>query len=123
MNPNHILSHCVIQDGDIICFQIYISDQEVHNLESLGLYSNPIQFYNFLQNQVTEPNTREEFSPDASSLGAVPEVEIQQQQQQPGNIPPQATSFFRLLQDSGREIESRVNEMDEVGSPKLHPPP
>jgi len=41
-----------IQDGDVICFQVDHSDKEIHDLESQGLYSNPIQFYDFLQNRV-----------------------------------------------------------------------
>ncbi|KAH7923859.1 cysteine proteinase [Leucogyrophana mollusca] len=41
-----------IQDGDVICFQVEHSDKEIHDLESQGLYSNPIQFYDFLQNRV-----------------------------------------------------------------------
>ncbi|PPQ63077.1 hypothetical protein CVT24_005932 [Panaeolus cyanescens] len=41
-----------IQDGDVICFQVDLPDKEVHDLESQGLYSNPVQFYDFLQNRV-----------------------------------------------------------------------
>ena len=52
MDPSHTLTQTY--DGDIICFQIDISDEEVHNLESQGLCSNPQQFYSFLQNQATQ---------------------------------------------------------------------
>ncbi|KAH9981229.1 ubiquitin carboxyl-terminal hydrolase 5 [Lactifluus volemus] len=41
-----------IQDGDVICFQVDLSEKEIHDLEIQGLYSNPIQFYDFLQNRV-----------------------------------------------------------------------
>ncbi|KIK98862.1 hypothetical protein PAXRUDRAFT_823415 [Paxillus rubicundulus Ve08.2h10] len=41
-----------IQDGDVICFQVEHSEKEIHDLENQGLYSNPIQFYDFLQNRV-----------------------------------------------------------------------
>ncbi|KAH7915018.1 hypothetical protein BJ138DRAFT_1170257 [Hygrophoropsis aurantiaca] len=41
-----------IQDGDVICFQVDHPEKEIHDLESQGLYSNPIQFYDFLQNRV-----------------------------------------------------------------------
>ena len=118
MDPNHTLSQCIIQDGDIVCFQVYISDQEVHNPESPGLYSNPIQFYTFLQNRVTGPNVIEESSPGVGSLGAIPDIGTQQQQH--GNILPQFTSLVQLLQNPDQEIMGRVSEMDEVGSSKFH---
>lgn len=41
-----------IQDGDVICFQVDLPDKEVHDFESQGLYSNPVMFYDFLQNRV-----------------------------------------------------------------------
>ncbi|KAK1232951.1 ubiquitin-specific protease ubp15 [Marasmius sp. AFHP31] len=41
-----------IQDGDVICFQVDLPDREIHDLESQGLHSNPMQFYDFLQNRV-----------------------------------------------------------------------
>ncbi|KAH7889278.1 hypothetical protein F5I97DRAFT_1934219 [Phlebopus sp. FC_14] len=41
-----------IQDGDVICFQVEHSEKEIHDLESQMMYSNPIQFYDFLQNRV-----------------------------------------------------------------------
>lgn len=52
MKPKYTFTQSEIQDGDIICFQVDISDKEVHDLESQGLYSNPQQFYDFLQNRV-----------------------------------------------------------------------
>ncbi|TFY81764.1 hypothetical protein EWM64_g2248 [Hericium alpestre] len=52
MKPKLTFQQSEIQDGDIICFQVDISDKEVHDLESQGLYSNPLQFYDFLQNRV-----------------------------------------------------------------------
>lgn len=41
-----------IQDGDVICFQVEISDKDAQDYESQSLYANPIQFYDFLQNQI-----------------------------------------------------------------------
>jgi ubiquitin carboxyl-terminal hydrolase 7 len=41
-----------IQDGDVICFQVDLPEKEIHDLESQGLYSNPVHFYDFLQNRV-----------------------------------------------------------------------
>jgi ubiquitin carboxyl-terminal hydrolase 7 len=41
-----------IQDGDIICFQVDISEKGINDLESQGLYSNPLGYYDFLQNRV-----------------------------------------------------------------------
>lgn len=41
-----------IQDGDVICFQTEISEKDAHDYETQSLYSNPIQFYDFLQNQI-----------------------------------------------------------------------
>jgi len=52
MDPNHVFSQSDIQDGDIICFQVDISDKEARDIESRGLHSNPQQFYNFLRNRV-----------------------------------------------------------------------
>jgi ubiquitin carboxyl-terminal hydrolase 7 len=68
MKPKLTFSQSEIQDGDVICFQVDLSEKEyarhtaladsclilarVHDLEIQGLYSNPIQFYDFLQNRV-----------------------------------------------------------------------
>lgn len=52
MKPKYTFTQSEIQDGDIICFQVDISEKEIHDLESQGLYSNPQQFYDFLQNRV-----------------------------------------------------------------------
>ncbi|TFY56142.1 hypothetical protein EVJ58_g7817 [Rhodofomes roseus] len=51
MKPKLTFTQSEIQDGDIICFQVDISEKE-HDLESQGLYSNPMQYYDFLQNRV-----------------------------------------------------------------------
>jgi ubiquitin carboxyl-terminal hydrolase 7 len=53
MKPKFTFTQSEIQDGDIICFQVDISEAEVHELETQGLYSNPLQFYDFLHNRVT----------------------------------------------------------------------
>ena len=59
MDLKYTFAKSEIQDGDIICFQIEISDDEVYDLESRGLYSNPKQFYDFLRNRGVEPDKRE----------------------------------------------------------------
>lgn len=41
-----------IQDGDIICFQMDIPEKDAQDYETQSMYSNPIQFYDFLQNQI-----------------------------------------------------------------------
>jgi len=53
MKLKRTLLQSEIQDGDIICFQDEISEQEARGLESNGLCSDPVQFYDFLQNRVT----------------------------------------------------------------------
>ncbi|KAF9642388.1 cysteine proteinase [Thelephora ganbajun] len=129
-----------IRDGSIICFQLEISDEEVRDLESQGLYSNPPQFYAFLQSRVTEPDkgkespvkprnprrdqnavseladrdqpdTRKESSPGTGSLGTVSDIGTQQHQC--GRILPATASLSQVLWDSEPEIERHVNEMDD----------
>ena len=53
MKPKYTLKQSEIQHGDIICFQAEISDEKARELESKGLFSDPVQFYEFLQNRVT----------------------------------------------------------------------
>ncbi|OBZ75098.1 Ubiquitin carboxyl-terminal hydrolase 21 [Grifola frondosa] len=52
MKPKLTFTQSEIQDGDIICFQVDMSEKEFHDIDSQGLYSNPTQFYDFLQNRV-----------------------------------------------------------------------
>ncbi|EGO20961.1 hypothetical protein SERLADRAFT_452101 [Serpula lacrymans var. lacrymans S7.9] len=52
MKPKLTFAQSEIQDGDVICFQVEHSEKEIHDLDSQGLYSNPTQFYDFLQNRV-----------------------------------------------------------------------
>ena len=52
MKPSLTLIQSDIKDGDIICFQVEISEAEVGLLEIQRLCSNPLQFYDFLQNRV-----------------------------------------------------------------------
>ncbi|KAF6765135.1 ubiquitin carboxyl-terminal hydrolase 5 [Ephemerocybe angulata] len=53
MKPKQSFAQSEIQDGDIICFQVDLPEKEIHDLEVVqGLYSNPVQFYDFLQNRV-----------------------------------------------------------------------
>ena len=54
MKLEHTFGHIDLQDGDVVCFQVNISDQEARNLESQGLCSDPPQFYKLLQNRATE---------------------------------------------------------------------
>ncbi|KAK7043601.1 ubiquitin-specific protease ubp15 [Paramarasmius palmivorus] len=52
MKPKLSFAQSEIQDGDVICFQVDLPEREIHDLDSQGLYSNPIQYYDFLQNRV-----------------------------------------------------------------------
>jgi len=52
MRSNATHSRRVIRTGDIICFQVEMSDEETHNLEMRGKCSDPIQFFKFLRDQV-----------------------------------------------------------------------
>jgi len=52
MKPKATFQQSEIQDGDVICFQSEMSDKDAHDYEAQSLYSNPIQFYDFLQNQI-----------------------------------------------------------------------
>ena len=54
MRPRFTLARGEIQDGDIVCFQVNISGQEAHKLESQGLYSSAKQFYAMLKNRMVE---------------------------------------------------------------------
>ncbi|KAF9649112.1 cysteine proteinase [Thelephora ganbajun] len=59
MKLKYTFARSEIQNGGVICFQLETSDQEAQNLESQGLYSNPLQLYEFLRNQVMEPDGRQ----------------------------------------------------------------
>ncbi|RPD80183.1 cysteine proteinase [Lentinus tigrinus ALCF2SS1-7] len=52
MKPKLTFTQSEIQDGDIICFQVDVPEKELHDFETQGLYSNPVQYYDFLQNRV-----------------------------------------------------------------------
>ncbi|KAJ6489909.1 ICP0-binding domain of ubiquitin-specific protease 7 [Mycena sanguinolenta] len=52
MEPRLTFYQSEIQDGDIICFQADISQDDVRKLEWKGLHSNPISHYDFLHNCV-----------------------------------------------------------------------
>lgn len=52
MKPKATFAQSEIQDGDVICFQVEVSDKDAQDYEMQSLYSNPIQFYDFLQNQI-----------------------------------------------------------------------
>ena len=40
------------RDGDVICYQVEMTEKEVQDLEAQSLYSSVPQFYDFLQNRV-----------------------------------------------------------------------
>ena len=65
MKPSFTLIQSEIQDGDIICFQVEISEADVRQLETQGLHSNPLQFYDFLQNRVDILFKPKFYEPDA----------------------------------------------------------
>ncbi|KAF8868458.1 ICP0-binding domain of ubiquitin-specific protease 7-domain-containing protein, partial [Gymnopilus junonius] len=46
------LNQLQIDDGDVICFQRSLSDQETKNLERNGLCSHVVKFYQILQNRI-----------------------------------------------------------------------
>ncbi|KAJ7046714.1 hypothetical protein C8F04DRAFT_1307881 [Mycena alexandri] len=52
MKPKLSFAQSEIQDGDVICFQVDLTEKESHDLDSQGLHSNPIHHYDFLQNRV-----------------------------------------------------------------------
>ncbi|GAA5919656.1 hypothetical protein JCM1841_005211 [Sporobolomyces salmonicolor] len=41
-----------IQDGDIVCFQVDMSERELQDLDKQQMFTNPIQFYDFFLNRV-----------------------------------------------------------------------
>ncbi|KIM26035.1 hypothetical protein M408DRAFT_330816 [Serendipita vermifera MAFF 305830] len=52
MKPKATFAQSEIQDGDIICFQVEIGENDIADLEAQGLASSPVAFYDFLQNRV-----------------------------------------------------------------------
>ncbi|TDL15584.1 cysteine proteinase [Rickenella mellea] len=52
MKPKMTFAQSAIHDGDVICFQGEMSEKETHDLGAQGLFLDPIQFYDFLQNRV-----------------------------------------------------------------------
>ncbi|KIY70003.1 ubiquitin carboxyl-terminal hydrolase 5 [Cylindrobasidium torrendii FP15055 ss-10] len=52
MKPKLTFAQSEIQDGDIICFQVDLPESQIHDLEAQGLHSNPIAYYDFMQNRV-----------------------------------------------------------------------
>lgn len=52
LKPKATFLQSEIQDGDVVCFQIELSEKDASDYEMQSLYSNPVQFYDFLQNQV-----------------------------------------------------------------------
>jgi ubiquitin carboxyl-terminal hydrolase 7 len=60
-----------IQDGDIITYQVDISEKEVADLEAQSLYSSVPQIYDFLQNRVLV-----QFKPRYDDNTAAPEFDL-----------------------------------------------
>ncbi|KAM6500566.1 ICP0-binding domain of Ubiquitin-specific protease 7 domain containing protein [Amanita muscaria] len=52
LKPKYSFAQSEIQGGDIICFQVDLPHKEMYDLESQGLYPNPVLYYDFLQNRV-----------------------------------------------------------------------
>ncbi|KAH7107494.1 cysteine proteinase [Auriculariales sp. MPI-PUGE-AT-0066] len=52
MKPKQTFAQSEIQDGDIICFQAELPENEIRDLEVQGMYATPPQYYDFLQNRV-----------------------------------------------------------------------
>ncbi|KAI7954884.1 hypothetical protein MJO28_005284 [Puccinia striiformis f. sp. tritici] len=52
MKPKATFMQSEIQAGDIICFQIELSDKELAELEEQRLYLDPVTFYDFFTNRV-----------------------------------------------------------------------
>ncbi|PVG02230.1 putative ubiquitin-specific processing protease 21 [Serendipita vermifera] len=66
MKPKATFAQSEIQDGDIICFQVEISEKDILDLESQGLASSPVAYYDFLQNRVViHFKPRDEIDTDA----------------------------------------------------------
>lgn len=52
MKPRQNFVQSEIQDGDVICFQVEMTEKEVQDYEAQQLYAQVPQFYDFLQNRV-----------------------------------------------------------------------
>ncbi|KAI8455154.1 ubiquitin thiolesterase [Phakopsora pachyrhizi] len=52
MKPKATFLQSEIQDGDIICFQIELSEKELADLEKQRLYLDPVAFYDFFTNRL-----------------------------------------------------------------------
>lgn len=146
MKQNETLFYSEIWHGDIICFQVNISYQEVHDLESMGLYSNPQQFYKLLQSQMEnnkggESPTRLRSSQEVQNamsgdentqfhknsiltLIIIESTDLDQPDTRE-ELPHgngivldigKTTPLSKFLQDSDPEIERHISEMDNVGS-------
>ena len=61
MKPKSTFQQAEIQDGDIICFQKQLTDQEITLLKQAGSYATATEFYDYLLNRVVV-----RFAPKAS---------------------------------------------------------
>lgn len=52
MKPKMTLAQSELQDGDIVCFQVELSESEVRDYEAQGMNADPISHYDYLQNRV-----------------------------------------------------------------------
>src|SRR5258708_5940291 len=109
MKPKYTFTQSEIQDGDIICFQVDISDKEIHDLESQGLYSNPPQFYDFLQNRVMVLFRPKFDDPDTEQ----PEFSLvlsKKQNYDAVSLTPQSTSCYWMFLTYLHQMASKVGE-------------
>ena len=53
MKPKVTFQQAEIQDGDIVCFQKTLSDQEATEYSKAGKYANAREFYDYLLNRIT----------------------------------------------------------------------
>merc|ERR1711939_974889 len=52
MKMKATFTQCEIQDGDIVCFQVDMSEPEMQDLDRQSMFTNPVQFYDFFVNRV-----------------------------------------------------------------------
>lgn len=67
LKPRATFYQSEIKDGDVVCFQIELSEKDASDYEAQSLYANPIQFYDYLQNQVRvllKPKDEESHEPE-----------------------------------------------------------
>ena len=74
MKPKMTLAQSELQDGDIVCFQVEISEAEIQDYEAQGMYSTPIAHYDYLQNRVQvtfRPKYKEQISENVTEFNLI----------------------------------------------------